>query len=318
MVLSLTSRSAPGNIELRHIRYFLTIVEEMNFGRAAERLNIAQPGLSQQIKALENILGATLIDRSRRQMQLTLAGEIFAKEAAKVLAQVDVAARGAVRAARGEVGRLAVGYVGSAAFSGVLHQVVGDYRRQHPMVELDIADMEMVRQIEALADGRLDIAFIRPPIDMPEEIATLTLLQEELLIALPASHPMAARDIVTLASLRDETFVIPQHAPRVSFHRHTTVACQAAGFEPKLGPRGHDFLTIISIVSVGLGIALVPRSVSNIRAQGVTFRPLADVSPKAELSVAYRRSDTSPVVRGFINATRQLLKMGIVGVAGNS
>lgn len=301
-------RPSSGNIELRHLRYFLAIADEMNFGRAAERLNIAQPGLSQQIKILEHLLEATLFDRSRRQLRFTLAGEMFAAEARKVIAQVDVATQTARRAARGEVGRLAIGYVGSAAYTGMLTRLVGDFRSAHPAVELDISEMAMLRQLEAIGDGRLDIGFIRPPVPLPLGVMSLPILQEELHVALPADHALADQAVVPLHALSEETFITPQHPPRVSFHQYTLQACQAAGFDPKLGPQGRDFVTIASMVSVGLGVALVPQSVQCIQLPSICYRPLSDVHPRAELAVASRRGDASMVVRGFMVAARRIAR----------
>lgn len=294
-----------GNIELRHIRYFLAIADEMNFGRAAERLNIAQPGLSQQIKILEHILEATLFDRSRRRLRFTLAGEMFAAEARKVMAQVEVAVQTARRAARGEVGRLAIGYVGSAAYVGMLTHLVGEFRETHPQVELEISEMEMLPQLEAISDGRLDVGFIRPPVPLPIGLSFIPILQEELFVALPTSHPLASQEAVPLRALSDETFITPRHPPRVSFSQHTRAACHEVGFEPRMGPQGRDFVTIASMVSVGLGVALVPQSLQCIQLPSICYRPLSDVRPRSELAVAFRRSDASVVVRDFIAATRR-------------
>lgn len=298
-------RPSHGNIELRHIRYFLAICEEMNFGRAAERLNIAQPGLSQQIKILEHLLGAKLFDRSRRRLRFTLAGEMFAEEARKVMTQVGIAAQTARRAARGEVGRLAIGYVGSAAYTGMLTRLVGDFRETHPLVELDLSELEMLRQLDAIGDGRLDIGFIRPPVAFPLGVSSVPIMQEEVFIALPTSHSLAQGERVPLHDLSEETFITPEHPPRVSFHHHTVHACQDAGFNPKLGPQGRDFVTIASMVSVGLGVALVPRSVRCIQLPSICYRPLSDVDVRAEMAVAFRQGDASMVVRDFIAATRQ-------------
>jgi len=299
------SQPGIGHIELRHIRYFLAIADEMNFGRAAEKLNIAQPGLSQQIKILEHVLEATLFDRSRRKLRFTLAGEMFEQEARKVMTQVEIAVQTARRAARGEVGRLAVGYVGSAAYTGMLTRLVGEFRESHPLVELEIAEMEMLRQLEAIGDGRLDIGFIRPPVPLPVGVASIPILQEELCVVLSTSHRLANEERVSLRALQEELFITPMHPPRVSFHQHTTEACRATGFEPKFGPQGRDFVTIASMVSVGLGVALVPRSVECLQLPSICYRPLRDVKPIAEMAVAFRRGDGSPVVRDFIAATRR-------------
>jgi DNA-binding transcriptional LysR family regulator len=304
----LGKKSSAGNLELRHLRYFLAIADEMNFGQAAEKLDIAQPGLSQQIKMLEHILGVTLFDRSRRRLRMTLAGEMFEAEARQIMAHVDHAVETTQRAGRGEVGRLVIGYVGSAAYTGMLTSLVGEFRLGYPRVDLAISELTMLAQLEAIAQGRLDIGFIRPPVPMPEGVAAIALSAENLFIALPATHRDAGKEAVQLRDLSDETFITPEHPPQVSFYAHTVDACSLAGFEPRLGPQGRDFMTISSMVSVGLGVALVPQSVSCVQLPNVVYRPLADSGPKAELSVAFRRGDASMAVKNFIALARKIAR----------
>jgi DNA-binding transcriptional LysR family regulator len=297
-------RPSRGNLELRHLRYFLAVAEELNYGRAAERLRIAQPGLSQQIRTLEEIVGTPLFDRSRRAVSLTLAGDLFLAEVRKTLAQAETALVAAQRAGRGEVGRIAIGYVASAAYTGMLTSVVGSFRRAHPEVELQITEMEMQRQLEALAEDRLDVGFIRPPVALPVGIASFPLLQEAVLLALPDTHALAGAEIVDLAALAEDTFITPRHGTGVSFHRHTVTACGAAGFDPHLGPQGQDFVTIASMVAVGLGVALVPQSVRCIQLPGIAYRPFNGPAIMAELAVAHRRSEASPTARNFAHHAR--------------
>lgn len=304
----MVQRSRTGNLELRHLRYFLAVADAMNFGQAAERLNIAQPGLSQQIKMLEQIVGVTLFDRSRRQLRLTLAGETFLPEIREIMMQVDRAVQTAQRAGRGEIGRLAIGYVGSAAYTGALTRLVGAFREARPQVNLEIAELEMLRQIDAIAKGVLDVGFIRPPVPLPDGVASLTVLQEELMIVLPRSHPRAELPVVSFVDLRDETFITPQHPHLVSFNAHTIDAGKAAGFEPRIGAQGRDFMTIASMVSVGLGVALVPQSVQCIQLPNVVYRRLSGVTPLAELALAYRRGDPSAAVRDFIALARKVTR----------
>jgi DNA-binding transcriptional LysR family regulator len=287
-------------LELRHLRYFLAVAEELNFGRAAERLGIAQPGLSQQVRALEAIIGTKLLDRSRRAVRLTPAGDLLARRARDTLAGTEAALRAIRRAGRGELGRLAVGYVASAAYTGVLTAILGQFRQICPSVELDIAAMTMQQQLEAIAADRLDVCFIRPPVGLPMGVTSFPVLQEPIAIALPAQHPQAGEDVVRLAALAAETFITPEHAPGVSFHRHTVAACQAAGFHPRLGPQGRDFVTVVSLVAVGLGVALVPQSVRCIGLPGIVYRALDQDGITAELAVAHRRTEGSAVARRFI------------------
>lgn len=291
-------------LELRHLRYFLAVAEELNFGRAAERLGIAQPGLSQQVRALEAIIGTPLLDRSRRAVRLTPAGELLAGQARATLASTEATLRAVRRAGQGELGRLAVGYTASAAYTGVLITILGQFRRLCPAVELEVMAMTMQQQLEAIAADRLDACFIRPPVGLPTGVTSFPVLQEPIAVALPAHHPLAGDEVVKLSALAAETFITPEHAPGVSFHRHTVTACQAAGFHPRFGPQGRDFVTVVSLVAMGLGVALVPRSVGCIGLPGIVYRA-ADVGGiRAELAVAHRRTEGSAVVRRFIRHAR--------------
>jgi len=292
-------------IELRHLRYFLATAEELHFGRAAERLHIAQPGLSQQIKNLEEMVGTRLFDRTRRSVRLTLAGELFAEEARRTLSQAEAAVTVARRAGRGEIGRITIGYVGSAAYTGKLTTLVGEFRDTYPEVDLQITEMEMQEQLMQLEGGTLDIGFIRPPVPLPLGLSTIPLLFEEVLLAIPGNHPLADAPVVELERFRHDTFITPRHPPDVSFHKHTTTACQVAGFFPRLGPQGRDFVTIASMVAVGLGVALVPQSLGCIQMPGLVYRPIAGTPVRAELAVAFRRGEYSPVARAFAQHARR-------------
>lgn len=294
-----------GNIELRHLRYFVVTAQEMHFGRAAERLGIAQPGLSQQIRALEVLVGTQLFDRTRRAVQLTLAGEILLSEARKTIAQSEMALLAARQAGRGEVGRIAVGYVGSAAYTGILTRVINQFRDTYPDVELQISEMEMLPQLNQISEGKLDIGFIRPPVGLPVGVTCVEVLQERLLLAIPATHPLASRERVPLAAFNSDIFITPRHPPKVSFHKYTTQACQAAGFFPRLGPQGRDFVTITSMVSIGLGVALVPQSVKCIQLPDVRFKQIVGKPIHAQLAVAFRRSEPSPAARAFAQHVRR-------------
>ena len=297
-------RPSRSTLELRHLRYFVAVAEELNYGRAAERLGIAQPGLSQQIAALEEIAGARLLDRSRRGVSLTLAGEALLHDARRILAQAEAALVTAGRAGRGELGRIAIGYVGSAAYTGALTAVLGGFREQHPEAELQITEMEMQQQLRAMAEDKLDIAFIRPPVELPLGIASFPLLQEPVALALPARHPAGADAAVPLSALSRETFITPRHGPGVSFHEHTMRACLAAGFTPRMGPQGQDFMTIVSMVALGLGVALVPQSVNCVALPGIVFRAIAGADIRSELAIAHRRTEPSPAVRNFVQFAR--------------
>jgi len=292
-------------IELRHMRYFLAVADELNFGRAAEKLGIAQPNLSQQIKALEEIVGTLLFDRTQRSVRLTAAGEHFVAEAKETLAHADAALIGARRAGRGEVGRIAVGYVGSATYTGVLVSIMAAFRDDYPDVEIELSEIEMQDQIRGIAAGTLDIGFIRPPIELPIGIGSSLIMQEEIVVALSSRHPLAGLDSVPLSALSGEAFITPRHAANVSFHKHTTDACRAAGFTPRLGQQAAHFVTIVSMVAIGLGVALVPQSCKCLDLPGVSYKRLQGEKLLADLSVAFRRSEPSPVARTFLQYCSQ-------------
>lgn len=286
-------------LELRHLRYFLAVAEELNFGRAAAKLGIAQPNLSQQIKALEDIVGASLFDRTQRSVQLTAAGAYFRHEASETLEHARAALTLARRAGRGEIGKIAVGYVGSATYTGALVSIMGAFRKDNPAVDISLFEMEMHDQLKQIASGTLDVGFIRPPVELPLGIGTQLILQEEVGLAISDRHPLAQNERVALIDLRAETFITPRHPANVSFNKHTMDACVAAGFSPRLGQQGADFVTIISMVAIGLGVALVPQSCKCLDLPGVCYKRLAGPTVLADLSLAFRRSEPSPVARSF-------------------
>jgi DNA-binding transcriptional LysR family regulator len=290
--------------ELRHLRYFTTLVDERNFERAAARLGIAQPGLSQQIMALEQIVGMPLLDRTRRSVKLTTPGQLLYEDARKILANAEATLAALKRVDRGETGRISIGYVASAAYSGLMIQSIASFRASHPDVELQLIEMEMRLQLAKIADGNLDFAFIRPPAPVPEGVTTHVVLREPLVAALPENHPLAFALQVDLKNLADETFITPRRPPDVGFHYNTIEACNEAGFQPTISPEGRDYTTITSMVAIGLGVALVPRSLDCLRLPGVRYVPLAASATTSDLAIAHRKTEASPAVRAFILHTR--------------
>ncbi|PYE86478.1 LysR family transcriptional regulator [Phyllobacterium leguminum] len=298
-----TPRSA--GFELRHLRYFVALAEERNFERAASRLRIAQPGLSQQILKLEAILGVSLLDRSKRLVRLTAAGEVFFAEAKKVLAQSNAALTAVTRTDRGESGRISIGYVASAAYSGALVGSISSFRSAHPHVELQLTEMEMRQQLEHIRDGVLDFGYIRPPIALPDGIATTIILREPMVVALAETHELANAGEIDLAALSGETFITPRQPSDVGFHSNTIAACREAGFQPAVNPLGRDFTAIGSMVALGLGIALVPKSLDCLRLPAIAYVPISKSRTTSDLAVAYRKTETSPAIRALIAHCRR-------------
>jgi len=301
--------SDPG-FELRHFRYLVTLVEERNFERAAARLGIAQPGLSQQIRSLEKIVGTPLLDRTRRGVQLTHTGEILYQEARKVLVQTEATVAAIQRAGRGESGRISIGYVASAAYSGAVVGSIREFKRDYPYVEVELQEMELRQQLQRIADGLLDFGYIRAPAPIPSGVFVQVVLREPLVAMLPADHEFSERAIDTLSRLSDNTFITPRQPPEVGFYRNTLQACREAGFEPSIKAIAHDFTEIAALVGIGAGIALVPQSMSRVELPDICYRPLQSVTVTSDVAIAYRKGEGAPAVKAFIDRHRgQLLSL---------
>jgi DNA-binding transcriptional LysR family regulator len=296
-------------MELRHLRYFVAVAEELHFGRAAERLHIAQSALSTQIQALERRLGARLLQRSRRSsVALTDAGALVLEEARLTLRQAERTELVGRRAGRGELGRVEIGYVASAAFAGLLSSTVSAYRRDHPVVDIRVREMETPRQLEDLAAGRLDVGFLRPRPRYPPGIAVVRLLREPLMIALPQDHPLAmgGEQALRAAALAKEGFVAPQFDEEAAgFQEHIAKIGRHGRFAPRIAHRVHGFVTAASLVGAGLGVAAVPASLQCLRLPGVVYRPLADVAVPVDLAAAFRRDERAPAARSLIEQIRR-------------
>lgn len=297
-------------MEMRHLRYFVAVAEECHFGRAAARLHMAQPPLSQQIKQLETDLGVTLLLRTTRKVELTAAGERFLERTRQILASVDSAADEAARVAAGEIGRLAIGFTGSATYD-LLPRLARVLRQEFPLIELELrGEMLTPRQVSCLLDRTLDVGFLRPPVRNPE-LAVQVLRSEPLVAVLPETHPLAARSAVRLSELADEPFIgYPSHSRSVVYDA-VFDACRDVGFTPSLVHEVAETSTLVSFVAAGLGVALVPESVRHLQITGAVYLPLAGKAVDVELAVATRREDPSPhltrvlaTTQSFIGGTR--------------
>jgi DNA-binding transcriptional LysR family regulator len=286
-------------LDTRQLRAFVAIAEELHFGRAADRLDVAQSALSRQLQELEASLGLRLLNRGRRAaVTLTEAGQALLTEARVALQQLERAEAAARRAGRGEVGRLEIGYVASAVLSGVLPRILGRFRLARPDVQVQLTAMETPRQLAALADGLLDLAFVRPRGHYPDGVAATVVHREDMLLAVAADHPLARRRI-DLAALAKESFIIPQFDESAGFAEHLAALAARGGFEPKLTHRVRDFVTAIALAAAGYGVVPVPRSVTSIALENVVFRPIHGYEGVAELALAHRVASTSAATRAF-------------------
>lgn len=289
-------------MELRQLRYFVAIAEELSFTRAAERLHVAQPALSVQIRKLEDELGVDLFDRSRRTIRLTPAGDVLLAETRRVLAALDQTLEVVRQVGAGDVGRLAVGFVPSAA-NEALPPLLRRYGAAHPGVRLSLHELAPDALVRGLHDGRLDVCFLYLPFDDPT-LETAVIAREAFVAALPAGHPLAdGAGPLDLALLADEPFVLPARHGMPGLHAQVLALCREAGFSPR--PVQEDVWlvqTIIGLVAAGVGVALVPESAQVLRRRDVAYRRLgAGPHPReAELAAVWRRDDPSPVLRAFV------------------
>ncbi len=245
-----------------------------------------------------------LLERTQRRVQLTSAGQVFLAEARAILARVDRAADRARQAARGETGQLAVGFIGAASYS-VLPLVLQAFRARFPQVDLALQELTTAQQLAALRDGRLQVGFVRPPVEDPR-LAAETILREPLLVALPRAHRLAGRAAVPLAALAREPFVLFPRPLGPGLYDQIMALCRQAGFAPRVTQEAQQMQTITRLVGAGIGVALVPGSVQNLRGFGVAYRPLADTTAAVEMALAWRRDDPSEVLRGFLAVAREV------------
>lgn len=291
-------------MELRHLRYFVTLAEELHFGRAARRLHVSQPPLSIQIKALEDELGVLLFARSQRRVELTSAGAVFLKDAREILARTASAADAARRAARGETGDLTVGFVTTADYN-VLPSALREFRHSNPLVRLTLREATSDVQLRDLADERLDVGFILPPVD-DDRLETLPLVREPLVAALPENHPMArGKGPLALNKLAESPFILIPRSMAPGLYDDIVSFCRRAGFSPRVEQEAVQMQTIVSLVSVGLGVALIPASLRHLGRTGVIYRTLKEASPLIETVLAWRRSDHRPTLQRFLEAVRR-------------
>lgn len=293
-------------MDFKKLTYFLAVAEELNIGRAATRLDMAQPPLSRQIAALEDELGVQLLDRSRSQIRLTQAGTVLRDHARQLLERLDIALRETRRVGTGSAGRLSVAFVGSASY-GVLPAVFRSYRESYPDVKLDPVVMNSANLQRALVEREIDIAVARPGLE-DQEFRTELLHTEPLVLALPEGSGLRDRVGIRLADLAAETLVLPSHQSRPSYATVVLDILAHEGIEPSGTEVAPDFSALICLVSVGAGVALVPQSVSMAQRPGVIFRPYEGYNPGIPLTVHARLDNRAPQVLQFLETTRKLAR----------
>jgi len=288
-------------MELRRLRYFVAVAEELHFGRAARRLHISQPPLSQQIQALERELGVSLFERAGHRTRLTAAGAELLPRARGLLQQAEAARTAVQQLGRGESGMLQLGFTGSLPLTPVMPRVLHDFRLAFPGVRLQLRELRTREQIERLADGSLDVGFFRPTQHAQlEQLETRVVLREPLVVALHADSPLARRKRLPLAALEREPFIIYSRSVSAGLHDQILELCLKAGFRPRLAQEVHEMPTTVGLVAAGVGVALVAGSMQRVQVPGVVFRPLAETGATTDILLAWKRGEASPALRNFL------------------
>jgi len=291
-------------MDLRQLRYFVAVAEDLHFGHAAARLHIAQPALSIQIKALEEMLGVQLLARTNRVVTLTEAGRLFLTEARQTLQQAERASDVARRASRGELGYIGIGFTAPVAYSGVLSAKLGYFRRQAPDVQLGLHERHSYDLIDWLLNDRIQVGFVSTlGAPLPKELVGIRVAEWPFHLALPADHPLTALAEIPIDALADEAFILFSRADE---EQGRALALKLLGFEPKIAYEATSAISVVSLVGAGLGIALLPASVASLSmGNRVTYRPLLGLTSHITVDVAARRDTTNAAVRRFLCAMQE-------------
>jgi DNA-binding transcriptional LysR family regulator len=302
-------------MELRHLRYFVMVAEERHFTRAAARLNMQQPPLSQQIRALEEELGFDLFKRHPKGVDLTAGGLVFLQEARGILARVKEGSLRASRAAHGIEGQLSIGFTSSAAAHPLIPRIIRAYRERYPGVAVSLKEGSAQKLTEMSIEGGVDVGILRAPVSRHQSIEFHRLLNEEMLLTLPvghrllaAHHPSAKPPSISLDDLQDEQFILVRRPGAPGMYANLIKACQNAGFNPKIAFEVERMLTNVSLVAAGAGISIVPASMKDVHKESVVYCPIAHARPRlhAPITLVCRSFNQLPPLQNFIDLSREL------------
>jgi DNA-binding transcriptional LysR family regulator len=289
-------------MELRHLRYFITVASELHFGRAAEKLHIAQPPLSKQIQDLEAELGFELFARTKRSVALTPAGQAFLIEVNQIFQQLDRAIDIGRKTSRGELGQISIGFVGSATYN-ILPVMLQQFRDRYPNVRIELHELTTDRQLIWLREGRIDLGLIRPPI-VERDLVSQVIFQESLVVAVPINHPLATLDAIEIKLLATEPFILFPRQLAPGLYDPIIALCQAAGFSPQVAQECIQMQTIVSLVSANMGISILPESIREAQRQGVVYKPILldriSVGKLATIAIVWRANDPSPTMNRLL------------------
>lgn len=302
MTLSAPAAVDLKRVELRHLRYFLALAEELHFGRAAQRLAMSQPPLSVALQQLESAVGARLLDRDSKGVRLTPAGLAFQASAQSLLGRFEEACSQAREVQAGEIGRLRLGFVGSTLFHG-LPDWLAAFQASHPRVEVVVVELNSQDQIQALLQEELDLALLHSD-RLPPSLDSCPLYDEPFMACLPASHAAAQKRRLTLSSLSDQPFILFSRRGSPDYHARILEMCRQQGFYPRLQHEGRHWLSVVSLVARGLGVSIVPAAFREAGIQGAVFKPLAETMDRSHVFAAWRRDSAAGLREAFLAARR--------------
>lgn len=294
-------------MELRHFRYFVAVAEELHFGRAAERLHMAQQPLSRQIRHLESELDVLLFQRTKRTIRLTEAGKAFWEEAQKTLRQAEQAIAVAQRVDRGEAGSLQIGFTGPI-LNSVLPTIVRQFKARYPDIQLELNRLSTMEQIDALLNRNIQVGLLHPPIDAPS-LAQEVIYREPLIVALPEGHPLS-KDVsqsVSVEALANEPFILFPRQVGPALYDAIIGFCQQSGFSPTVVQEAFPQQTILGLVASGLGISLIHASVECVQQRGVVTRPLEETTPQLESAIVWSPGMPHPALFKLLEVTREIV-----------
>ena len=291
-------------MDVRQMRYFMAVADELNFSRAARRLHMSQPPLSLQIKSLEEELGTTLFERNRRKVHLTEPGRVLLERVRAVLAQIEQASDDVRRASRGEVGEIRVAFTGSAPLFEPFPRFLQAFRRGSPAVRVAMSQMSTALQLQALGEGRIDVGFLRPSYRFTPGpgIAWRALWEDELLAILPAAHRCAVEDeACPMEALAEEAFVLFSEDLGCGLRDHVLALSGQAGFAPRIVQEAREGVTILALVAAGAGVSIMPATYRNVGVAGISHKRLVSAASRSRMLLAWRSSDSSPLLRRFVS-----------------
>lgn len=290
-------------MDFRHLRFFTAVAEELHFTRAANKLRVAQPYLSQEIRRLEQEIGVALFARTKRSVALTAAGQVFLDRVHSLFDTAAEAVKAAQRASRGETGKITIGFVSAAAYA-VIPEAIASFRRGYPDVELSLSELNSDEGLQAVRNGRLDVCILHPPRHLEPTLCVELAWWEPLVIAVSREHPLAAKQRLNLKSLATEAWVLWPREIASRLYDEVIFACGAAGFEPRVVQRTVRLATVVSLVASGLGVSLVPLTTARMGIRGAAFRPTSAARIAVPMSFVWRLDNLSPVLAPFISAVR--------------